>query len=74
MGGRHKYYMHEDGIGMNSLKNPGKSVAGGKNPYDVTVTTAMGNKSDEDMVKPDNESEDVWPLQGIKKTVDITVS
>lgn len=60
---------------MNSLKNPGKSTSGSKSPYDVTVsTTAMGNKSDEDIVKPDSDSEDVWPLQGIKKTVDITVS
>ncbi|KAF8851193.1 hypothetical protein BDZ45DRAFT_156348 [Acephala macrosclerotiorum] len=88
MGGtRHKYYIHEDGIGMNSLQSRGKvhdGEAGGEGgKYDVRVTTrglgsrleSTSNKSDEEIVKADSEStEEVWPLQGIKKTVDVTVT
>ncbi|KUJ14205.1 uncharacterized protein LY89DRAFT_131990 [Mollisia scopiformis] len=80
MGGtRHKYYIHEDGIGMNSLQSQNKLAGGGeaKAPYDVRITgvESGSNKSEEEIVKGDGESsEDVWPLQGIKKTVDVTVS
>lgn len=60
-----------------------------KNLYDVRVTTrgmnssrsgigmnsSRGSKSDEEIVKADSDSsEDIWPLQGIKKTVDVSVS
>lgn len=62
---------------MDSLKNPTRSsvVPGGKKPYDVTVSTnRLDNKSDDEIMKPDDSSDDVWPLQGIKKTVDVTIS
>lgn len=88
MGGtRHKYYIHDDGIGMGSLQSRGKihdgEMGGEAGKYDVRVTTrGLGsrmessvNKSDDEIVKGDSEStEDVWPLQGIKKTVDVTIT
>jgi len=77
MGGvRHKYYVHEDGIGMNSL--PGHGQRSGN--YDAKVTTSARSapSSTEDYgVKLDSDSDDILPLQGnggITKTVHVTVT
>jgi hypothetical protein len=81
LGTRHKYYMQNDGIGMNSLPSGAKS---GK--YDVRVTTrshmgtgtGSGGQSEEDVAsKGDGDSlENILPLQGrgITKTVDVSVT
>ncbi|KAE8443717.1 hypothetical protein EG329_001397 [Mollisiaceae sp. DMI_Dod_QoI] len=109
-GARHKYYIHDDGIGMNSLQSAGVGANGlgrveglgvdGVGKYDVRITTrglggskgggaeSLGtitgtgtesNKSEEEVGRGrgrggSESSEDVWPLQGIKKTVDVTVT
>jgi hypothetical protein len=82
VGTRHKYYVQEDGIGMNSLPaQTGKST----NKYDVRITTrsqsGVGNISEEELddyaTKTDSDSaEDILPMQGrgITKTVNVTVS
>ncbi|PVH82004.1 hypothetical protein DL98DRAFT_514370 [Cadophora sp. DSE1049] len=85
---RHKYYMQEDGIGMNSL--PGQGTRGSK--YNVRVTTrsqptksVLGRsthdtQSEEDFAsKGDADSlDDILPMQGrergITKTVNISVT
>ncbi|KAK0111525.1 hypothetical protein ONS95_001879 [Cadophora gregata] len=85
---RHKYYMHEDAIGMNSL--PGQGTRSSK--YNVRVTTrnqptrsALGRstqntQSEEDFAsKGDADSlDDILPMQGrelgITKTVNISVT
>jgi len=78
LGTRHKYYIQNDAIGMNSLPNGNKS---GK--YDVQVTTrshggTTRTGSEEDVAsKGDGDSlENILPLQGrgITKTVDVTVT
>lgn len=76
VGVRHKYYMQEDGIGMNSLS--GKRTS----KYDVRVTTKsnLGRaESEEDFAKTDAESdENILPMQmngqGITKTVNVSVT
>ncbi|TVY83039.1 hypothetical protein LSUE1_G004301 [Lachnellula suecica] len=72
MGGRHKYYMQEEGIGMHSL--PGQSQKS-KN-YDVQVTTSGRGGIDDYGTKGDSDSDDILPLQGrgITKTVNVTVT
>ena len=75
---RHKYYVQEDGIGMNSLSGKRSSK------YDVRVTTRsnLGRaESEEDfgIAKGDAESdENILPMQmhgrGITKTVNVSVT
>jgi hypothetical protein len=80
-GGRqHKYYVQEEGIGMNSL--PGQANKSG-NKYDVRITTrsqsGIGHSSEEDLdyvTKEDSDSaEDILPMQGrgITKTMNVSV-
>jgi hypothetical protein len=87
MGTRHKYYIQEEGIGMNSIHG---SHAGRSGKYDVKVTTIADRISEEDYEsthksRDDNDSaEDILPMQGrvmhgghgvaITKTVDVVVS
>lgn len=85
---RHKYYMQEDGIGMNSL--PGQGTRASK--YNVRVTTrsqttkqhfgrsTQNTQSEEDFAsKGDADSlDDILPMQGrekgITKTVNVSVT
>jgi hypothetical protein len=82
VGTRHKYYVQEDGIGMNSL--PGQ-VGKSTNKYDVRITTRSQSRvrhsSEEELddyaTKADTDSaEDILPMQGrgITKTVNVTVT
>jgi hypothetical protein len=86
---RHKYYIHEDGIGMNSMHT---AMGGQRGKYDVKITTVNGRLSEEDYEsttksRGDNDSaEDILPMQGrmrnqgpvhgvgITRTVDVVVS
>lgn len=75
MGGKHKYYIQEEGIGMDSLPRHGQSA--GK--YDVKVTTSsrsVPNSMEDYGMKHDTNSDDVLPLQGggITKTVHVTIT
>ncbi|KAF4617958.1 hypothetical protein G7Y89_g15024 [Cudoniella acicularis] len=74
MGARHKYYMQEDAIAMNSL--PVGAQRSSK--YDVQITTsARSVPSDEDLGdrKGGRDSpENLLPMQGITKTVNVTVT
>ncbi|KAH7317763.1 phosphatidylserine decarboxylase [Rhexocercosporidium sp. MPI-PUGE-AT-0058] len=85
---RHKYYMQEDGIGMNSL--PGQGTRASK--YNVKVTTrsqpsrnhlgrsTQNTQSEDDFTsKGDADSlDDILPMQGrqggITKTVNVSVT
>ncbi|KAG9230701.1 hypothetical protein BJ875DRAFT_519158, partial [Amylocarpus encephaloides] len=77
---RHKYYMQEDGpsIAMNTLsgKEDEKFRKGEIGQYNVRVTT---KESLDDSTMPQNGSssdsvEYILPLQGIQRTVDVTVT
>jgi hypothetical protein len=75
VGARHKYYMQEEGIGMDSLPRQGQRS--GK--YDVKVTTSARSHpstTDDYGMKADSDSDDILPLQGrgITKTMDVTIS
>jgi hypothetical protein len=83
--GRHRYYMHEDGIGMDSLPDGQKA-----RKYNVQVTTASrpsqlgSGKSGSDIYSKNGHTDDsgseevILPMQGnhsvgITRTVNVTV-
>lgn len=70
MGARHKYYMQEDAIAMNSLPNGGQRSS----KYDVQVTTsARSVPSDDDLKAGRDSPENLLPMQGITKTTQVTI-
>ncbi|EPE25197.1 hypothetical protein GLAREA_11778 [Glarea lozoyensis ATCC 20868] len=76
IGTRHKYYMQEDAIAMSNMGS-----SNGKNrKYDVKVTTKdmdkddFGTKSTQDGGSSYESVEGILPMQGIQKTVNISVT
>jgi len=78
IGTRHKYYMHEDTIVMSNM---GSSTGKSNKKYDVKVTTSNFDCEKEDdgtkstLEGASSESvEGILPMQGITKTVNVTVT
>lgn len=70
IGARHKYYMQEDAIAMNSLPNGAQRSS----KYDVQVTTsARSVPSDDDLKAGRDSPENLLPMQGITKTTQVTI-